>query len=192
MMWIRKVIRGAWHFFWGNIFALFLYDRKFLRGRWFQGKLHGMGAIGWEWVTHDAIARIFLHCNARVRFPVSPQIRVVNPQNIHFHPDDLNNFQSFGNYYQAMGAIDIGRGTYIAPNVGLITANHDLINLDLHHEAKPIRLGEKCWIGMNAVILPGVQLGPHTIVGAGSVVTKSFPAGNCVIAGNPAKVIREL
>jgi acetyltransferase-like isoleucine patch superfamily enzyme len=45
---------------------------------------------------------------------------------------------------------------------------------------------------MNAVILPGVTLGDHTIVGAGSVVTKSFENGNCVIAGNPAKIIKNL
>ena len=45
---------------------------------------------------------------------------------------------------------------------------------------------------MNAVILPGVTLGDHTIVGAGSIVTKSFPEGYVVIAGNPAKIIRTL
>lgn len=45
---------------------------------------------------------------------------------------------------------------------------------------------------MNCSILPGVTLGEHTIVGAGSVVTKSFPEGNCVIAGNPARKIKEL
>ena len=45
---------------------------------------------------------------------------------------------------------------------------------------------------MNSVILPGIVLGNHTIVGAGSIVTKSFPEGNCVIAGNPAKKIRDL
>ncbi len=44
---------------------------------------------------------------------------------------------------------------------------------------------------MNSVILPGVQLGDYTVVGAGTVVTKSFPKGRCVIAGNPAKVIKE-
>ena len=43
---------------------------------------------------------------------------------------------------------------------------------------------------MNAVILPGVELGPKTIVGAGSVVTHSFLQGDCVIAGSPASVIR--
>lgn len=45
---------------------------------------------------------------------------------------------------------------------------------------------------MNSVILPGVTLGNHTIVGAGSVVTKSFPEGNCVIVGNPGRVIKKL
>ena len=47
-------------------------------------------------------------------------------------------------------------------------------------------------IGMNPVILPGVTLGPKTVVGAGSVVTKPFPEGHCIIAGNPARVIRKL
>ncbi|MBQ3542116.1 MAG: hypothetical protein IJA45_03215 [Oscillospiraceae bacterium] len=130
--------------------------------------------------------------NANVPWPVSSASRVVCPENISFHPDDLNNFQTFGNYYQAIGKISIGRGTYIAPNVGLITANHDPADLDKHLEPKPITLGEKCWIGMNAVVLPGVTLGPETVVGAGSVVTKSFPEGHCVIAGNPAKKLRDL
>ncbi len=45
---------------------------------------------------------------------------------------------------------------------------------------------------MNAVILPGVTLGDHTVVGAGAIVTKSFPDGHCIIAGNPAKEIRKI
>jgi acetyltransferase-like isoleucine patch superfamily enzyme len=45
---------------------------------------------------------------------------------------------------------------------------------------------------MNSVIHPGDKLGPHTTVGAGSIVTKSFEDGYCVIAGNPAKLIKKL
>ncbi len=125
-------------------------------------------------------------------FPISPFCRVVHPENIEFSPDDLNNFQSPGVYFQAIGKITIGKGTYIAPNVGLITANHDPLDLDKHLPAEPIALGENCWIGMNAVILPGVTLGDKTVVGAGSVVTKSFPQGSVVIGGNPAKIIKSL
>ncbi|MBS7109518.1 MAG: hypothetical protein KH076_09760 [Streptococcus sp.] len=45
---------------------------------------------------------------------------------------------------------------------------------------------------MNSVILPGVILGDHTIVGAGAVVTHSFPDGYCIIGGNPARIIKAL
>lgn len=184
--------KGCWYFLWGHIFAAFFYDRKYLAGRWFTGKLHGLCTIGWEWVTKDAMARIRTGENRAARFPVAYGCRVVCPEKISFHPDDLNNFQSFGIYYQAFGGITLGRGTYIGPNVGLITANHDPKDLDEHLDPEPIVLGEKCWIGMNAVILPGVVLGSGTVVGAGSVVTRSFPEGHCVIAGNPARIIRKV
>ena len=62
----------------------------------------------------------------------------------------------------------------------------------MEHEHKEVRIEDYCWIGINVVILPGVHLGPRTIVDAGSVVTKSFPDGFCVIGGNPAKIIKVL
>ena len=185
-------IKGCWFWCWGHFFALFFYDRKYLRGRWFRGKMKGLCAPGWRWVTHNAVSRIFLGDNKDARFPVNQKCRVLCPENIEFDPDDLNNFQSFGIYYQAIGKIHIGKGTYIAPNVGLITSNHNPSDLDNHLPAKSIKLGNSCWIGINSVILPGVVLGNNTIVGAGSVVTKSFEDGNCIIAGNPAKIIRVL
>ena len=144
---IRKGIRGCWFYFWGNIFAWMFYDRRYLTGRWFTGKLNGLCAQGWEWVTYDALYRILMHQNLDTRFPVASQIRISRPENIEFDPDDLNNFQSFGTYYQAVGKITIGKGTYIAPNVGLITSNHDLADPDLHQPPKAIILGKKCWIG---------------------------------------------
>lgn len=189
---IKKGVKGLWFYIWGHFFGILMYDRKYLRGKWFSGKMNGLCAIGWEWVTHDAIARILFRCNKEARFPVSSQCCVISPENLIFEPDDINNFQSFGIYFQALGEIDIGKGTYIGPNVGLITSNHDPLNLDAHLPAKTIKLGKKCWIGMNSVILGGVTLGDNTIVGAGSIVTKSFPDGYCVIAGNPAKLLKRL
>ena len=53
-------------------------------------------------------------------------------------------------------------------------------------------VGEKSWLGMNSVLLPGVNLGPHSVVAAGAVVNKSYPDGYVVLAGVPAKVIRSL
>jgi acetyltransferase-like isoleucine patch superfamily enzyme len=56
---------------------------------------------------------------------------------------------------------------------------------------KSVEIGSYVWVGYNALILPGVKIGDFTIIGAGSVVTKSFP-NECVIAGNPAKILRKL
>ena len=194
IMKISKAIKGVWNYTWGNLFSHFMYDKKYLDSKWFKNKHKGIGAIGWNWVLADAAGRLFFKTNVGVPFPVSPKVIISNPKNIHFDVDDLNNFQTQGNYYQAIGNahIHIGKGTWIAPNVGIITTNHDVNDLDKHQEGKDVVLGEGCWIGMNSVILPGVVLGPKTIVGAGSVVTKSFEQGHCVIAGNPAKIIRQL
>ncbi|MDL2200408.1 DapH/DapD/GlmU-related protein [Halopseudomonas aestusnigri] len=164
------------------------FDREFLRGRHFED-----GFSGYIWGFHCIWTRNILRLEPVCRFPISHRAKISNPMNIDFHVDDLNNFQSPGIYLQNFsGNIVIGRGTYIAPNVGIITANHDLVNLDQHVQGENVIIGEGCWIGMNSVILPGVTLGDKTIVGAGSVVTKSFTEGGCIIAGNPARVIRKV
>jgi len=97
-----------------------------------------------------------------------------------------------GVYINAENGVRIGDYTNIGPNVGLISSNHDPVNNDRHLPAGPVVIGNHCWLGMGAVVLPGVQLGDFTIVGAGAVVTKSFPEGYCTIAGNPARIINVL
>lgn len=96
-----------------------------------------------------------------------------------------------GCYIQGIGKIYIGDYTQIAPNVGIISANH-LLTDNRQHVESTVDIGKYCWLGMGAVVLPGVTLGDHTVVGAGSIVTKSFPDGYCVVGGNPAKLIKKL
>lgn len=175
-----KIVKQAARLF----FSLF-YEKKYLSGYYFDVK-----RMGWFWAWRGLRGRFGI--NRKVPYPVHPNT-VVSDNRVHFDSDDLHIFQTPGCYWQVHDAdIYVGKGTYIAPNVGLITTNHDPENPDRHLLGKEIRIGEKCWIGMNAVILPGVVLGEHTIVGAGAVVTKSFPDGYAVVGGNPAKLIRRI
>lgn len=171
-----------------KIVAPFFYEGKYLKGKDFTES-----NLGWMYVLKGFFWQKVMRVNSNIPFPVNPNIFISNYKNLEFHPDDINNFQVFGVYYQNFAAkITIGKGTYIAPNVGLITSNHDPYDPDLHLKGYDIVLGEKCWIGMNSVILPGVVLGNNTVVAAGAVVTKSFKEGKVIIAGVPAKVIRKL
>lgn len=95
---------------------------------------------------------------------------------------------SGGCYIQAANGIEIGDDTIFAPGVKMISSNHNPEDFKNWIITKPIVIGKNCWIGANVVILPGVELGDNVIVGAGSIVTKSFSAGS-VLVGNPAKIL---
>ena len=97
-----------------------------------------------------------------------------------------------GCYIQGGNGIEIGDYTRVARGVGIISANHSVYDYLRHEQCGPIRIGNYCWIGMNSIILPGVRLGNHTVVGAGAVVTKSFPEGYCVLGGVPAQVLKHV
>ena len=99
--------------------------------------------------------------------------------------------QRQGCYMQGRGKLFLGDYVEIASNVCIISGNHDVYDQDSADLRETI-IGDNCWIASNVTILAGVVLGPRTIVGAGSVVTKSYPEGYCIIAGNPAKVIRNI
>lgn len=134
-----------------------------------------------------------LRINSHVPWLVHWSSVVHGPQNIiregDYYPTPGS---SIGQYIQAKnGIIFHGRNIRMGPGVKLISADHDVYDFDKHTPAPPIEIGDNCWIGANAILLPGVKLGNHTIVAAGSVVTKSFP-DNCLIAGVPARIIKEL
>ena len=92
--------------------------------------------------------------------------------------------------------ISIGARTLLAPHVSFYSGTHP-VDPELRNGTKgpemgaEIHVGEDCWIGGNATILPGITIGKGSTVGAGSVVTKDVPAYH-VVAGNPARVIRKI
>ncbi|MBX2940001.1 MAG: acyltransferase [Ferruginibacter sp.] len=158
----------------------------------FIQKIFGLRTdVGIHFYVADFFFRKILRQNAGTSWAVHYTSTIVCPQNIvrgkGVYPGDSPN-----NYIEAYNGIEIGDYTNIGPGVGILSANHNKINNAAHDFAPPVKIGKYCWIGMQAVILPGVTLGDFTIVGAGSVVTKSFPDGHCVIAGNPAAIINTL
>ena len=86
-------------------------------------------------------------------------------------------------------AVTIGDKTQIGPGVQILTADHPrgFAEREAGLEfGRPIHIGRNVWIGGGAIILPGVTVGDHAIIGAGSVVTRDVPSGVTVM-GNPAR-----
>jgi len=171
-------------------FAVYVgFDRKYLSGRYFDQSL-----LGWRWVLRAILIQKILGFNRHVPWPVSPSNAIDDPSGIIFDPDDLQNFMHHGCYLSNVngGKIIIGKGTVIAPNVGIITTNHKLDNMSIHMPSKNVVIGNNCWLGMNSVLLPGVYLGENTVVAAGAIVNSSHPEGWCVLGGSPAKILKQI
>lgn len=122
---------------------------------------------------------------------VNPNFRCEFGQNIHVGD------HFYANYDCTIldGApVEIGDDVLLAPKVGLYTSNH-LFDAEERQRggcvARPIKIGDRCWLGASVIVTPGVTIGANTIIGAGSVVTHDIPA-NVIAAGSLAKVIRPI
>ncbi|MUV14921.1 sugar O-acetyltransferase [Noviluteimonas gilva] len=90
--------------------------------------------------------------------------------------------------------VTIGDNVMFGPAVQVYTATHPLDAVERRSGrefAKPIAIGDDVWIGGGAILCPGVTIGPRSVIGAGSVVTRDLPA-DVFAAGNPCRVIRSL
>ena len=95
-------------------------------------------------------------------------------------------------YLDGRNGIIFGKNVWVGPGVKIISMNHDVTHYPDYIAEEPIEIGENCWLGADALIMAGVKLGNHVVVGAGSVVTKSFLEDDVLIAGNPAVVKKKL
>lgn len=94
---------------------------------------------------------------------------------------------------QCENSIEIGDGTIIGRGAKILDTDHHTIyneNGECINPSKPVRIGQNAWIGAGATVLKGVNIGEGAVVGAGAVVTKDVPP-KTIVAGNPAKVIKE-
>ncbi|MEO6603589.1 MAG: sugar O-acetyltransferase [Polyangiaceae bacterium] len=90
--------------------------------------------------------------------------------------------------------VTLGDDVFMGPNVVITTATHPIdaaLRTSGPELAKPIRVGNRVWLGASVTLLPGVEIGDNVTIGAGSVVSRSIPA-NCVAFGNPCRVQRSL
>lgn len=90
--------------------------------------------------------------------------------------------------------IYVGDYTMIGPNVTIATAGHPIqpeLRAQGYQYNMPVHIGKNCWIGAGVIIVPGITIGDHVVIGAGSIVTKDLPS-NVVAVGNPCKVLREV
>ena len=95
-----------------------------------------------------------------------------------------------GGYFNGQGGLTIGDHVIFAPGVAVMTSMHrykgaTMVPYDEVDLLRPVTIERFVWVGMRAMILPGVTLREGTIVGAGAVVTKSHPRG-AILGGNPA------
>lgn len=99
-----------------------------------------------------------------------------------------SSFMNHGGRLYCAQSITIGDNTFIGFDVEIRdTDHHTLVG---SQKTAPIYIGNHVWIGSKAIILKGVTIGDNAVIAAGSVVTKDVPQ-NCLVGGNPAKVIRE-
>ncbi len=99
-------------------------------------------------------------------------------------------------YINARSGVTIGDNVTLSHGVKIISTGYDIEHWmstgeRVHITDKPIHIGNNCWIGTNAIILPGVKItGEYVVIGAGAVVTKDITESKVLVAGNPAKIVK--
>lgn len=114
-----------------------------------------------------------------------------------------NFFANFNFTVQDDSTVTIGDNCNFGPGVTIVTPIHPLLPNERREMlsatgekkrlcyAKPVNIGNDCWLGANVTVCPGVTIGDNCVIGAGSVITRDIPA-NSFAAGVPCKVIREI
>lgn len=97
-----------------------------------------------------------------------------------------------GCWFEGHGSIVIGRDCFIGPEVMIVTSVHEIDgdgSVARESSYREVRVGDRCWLGARALVMPGVTIGEGTVIGAGAVVTKDCEPG-ALYVGVPARRVR--
>jgi maltose O-acetyltransferase len=101
-------------------------------------------------------------------------------------------FVNAGCQFEGFGRIDIGRDVFLGPQVMILTSTHEIDEdgeVNRTPAVRPVHIGDRCWLGARATVLPGVSIGEGTVIGAGAVVTRDCKPG-ALYVGVPARQVR--
>ncbi|MBQ3584023.1 MAG: acyltransferase [Lachnospiraceae bacterium] len=176
-----------------------VYIKKRYIGRRFR---KSYGSFG----EHSCIHRPFIYDNNRKLIHIGKETTILEHSRIQLYPERVNQTPHIyigdgcyiGYYFSILAGADvrIGNHVLVASHVLISSENHGINpESEIEYMEQPLTgasvvIEDGCWIGENVCILPGVTIGKKSIIGSGSVVTKSVPP-YCIAAGNPARIIKK-
>lgn len=109
---------------------------------------------------------------------------------------EIGDYTRIGLHNTIIGPVKIGSHVNLAQGITVTALNHNFSDADKRIDEQgvrtnPVTIEDDVWIGTNAVILPGITIGTHSVIAAGAVVTKDVPP-HSLVAGVPAKVIKQI
>jgi maltose O-acetyltransferase len=141
-------------------------------------------ALFWPWLRSTMVRYFAQQCGKRPRVKSNADISM---------KVSIGDFSELGTRCMIQSNVKIGSYVIMGPDVKIYSRNHIFSSLEMPialqgKERKETRIGDDVWIGANVIVLPGVDIGDHCVIGAGAVVTKSMPA-YAIIGGVPARQI---
>lgn len=196
----EKIFQSVRAFFWwlfSGFKVPFLFAGKNINIRNIANLKSGKGLIVGDYCKIDCVSKYKcefgknVSLNRNVEFASSPTIEGLGKG---FKIGNRVGINS-GCFIGAQGGVEILDGTIIGPYVLIFSENHilepNMSMLKSGIKRERVKIGKDCWIGAGVKIMPGVEIGDHSIIAAGSVVTKSF-GSNSFIAGVPAELKKNI
>jgi acetyltransferase-like isoleucine patch superfamily enzyme len=149
-------------------------------------------AIG---LAHDSLTGSVLRLRPRANLQVEGRVQIMRSCNIAVGYDAVltigaDTFFNDGSSVTCSCSTTIGPRCAVSSGARILDTDvHKILQDDGAHPYSPVLIGEDCWIGTNAIILKGAELGEGSVVAAGAVVTSKFPSRS-LVAGVPARVVR--